>query len=374
MEAPFYRPLTVAFFAARFQAFGFDPGSYHRLSLVLFALCAVLVGVVVLRTARSPALATLAVALFVVHPAMPIALVAWVTNQMHLLAMLLFLLAWCWWTICRERSAVWWTPLLAFQAAILLVKEDGVMLLPTVFVLHACYRRTLDPATPPVPRPVLIAGGVTLALLVAWRQIALGHQAPRLKVPGLPQAAAHLMDGPLQVLSARYGTGLVATGVGLFAVGVGAIGLWTARSPETARPEARWAILSGAALVMLFDLPYVLVTKPYQWHFLALGAVLLLAGSIDVVAKGMTSRAGRGLFAAATLAVLVTMGHLSRALAHEWFGPWSYETIARDFEALGWGDAVAPPLRAKLERRTKRHLLWRAVPEAQRPPLAPEDR
>src|SRR6476619_6673052 len=38
VEAAFYRPLTVAFFALRFKAFGYDAGPYHCLSLALFAL------------------------------------------------------------------------------------------------------------------------------------------------------------------------------------------------------------------------------------------------------------------------------------------------------------------------------------------------
>jgi hypothetical protein len=374
VETAFYRPLTVAFFAARFHFLGFDPAPYHRLSLALFAAVALLLGVAVLRTTASLAIAAWATALFVVHPAMPIALVAWVTNQMHLLSLLLFLLALLWWTVCRSRSARWWTPLLVLQAAAVLVKEDGVMFGPAMVALHAVYRRTLAPETPPVPRRVLAALAALIVVLVVWRQAALGGEAARIHVPPVAKAAANLLEGPVQVLSARYGTGLGALGVGLFAVAVCAIGLWVARGRGgPATPAARWAVLSGATLVLLFDVPCLLTTKPYQWHFLALGAVLLLAGSVDTVARGLAPPA-RWAFFGIAVAVLVEMGQLSRAIAHERFGPWSPETIARDFEALGWGDAVPPPLREKLERRTRRHLLLRTVPESQRPPLPPEDR
>lgn len=46
---PFYRPLTVAFHAVRFELLGLDARRHHALSLTLFACCAALVGWLALR-------------------------------------------------------------------------------------------------------------------------------------------------------------------------------------------------------------------------------------------------------------------------------------------------------------------------------------
>jgi hypothetical protein len=85
---PFYRPLTIVFHALRFELFGLDPTLHHASSLTLFALTAVLVAWFVFRlTARAWA-AVIAMLFFVCHPAMPYSLMAWITNQMHLLQIL----------------------------------------------------------------------------------------------------------------------------------------------------------------------------------------------------------------------------------------------------------------------------------------------
>ena len=40
IERPYYRPLTIAFYAARFQIFGINATAQHTLSLVLFGAAA----------------------------------------------------------------------------------------------------------------------------------------------------------------------------------------------------------------------------------------------------------------------------------------------------------------------------------------------
>ena len=42
---------------------------------------------------------------------MPYALVAWISNQMHLLETLVILLALLWWNAVRARHLLWWAPL-----------------------------------------------------------------------------------------------------------------------------------------------------------------------------------------------------------------------------------------------------------------------
>ena len=76
IELPFYRPLTIAFYAARFSAFGLNADAYHALSLALFAAAAMLAGAFAWRLTGRPAAGALAAVAFSVHPAMPYALVA----------------------------------------------------------------------------------------------------------------------------------------------------------------------------------------------------------------------------------------------------------------------------------------------------------
>jgi hypothetical protein len=131
IEVPFYRPLTICLYAARFALFGINATAYHVLSLAMFAGAAFLVGTFASQTLGRPWAGVLASVVFVCHPSFPYSAVVWVTNQMHLLELLTVMSALCWWFAVRRRSAVWWVPLLAFEVAALLIKEDGVMLSPS---------------------------------------------------------------------------------------------------------------------------------------------------------------------------------------------------------------------------------------------------
>src|SRR5262249_59850488 len=60
IEVPFYRPLTVAYFALRFEALGYNAVAYHALSLSLFALAAALIATFVYAATTRDLLAALA--------------------------------------------------------------------------------------------------------------------------------------------------------------------------------------------------------------------------------------------------------------------------------------------------------------------------
>lgn len=109
---PFYRPLTVLFHAARFEILHFDPLMHHGLSLALFTVVASLAGWIAFRVTGVPWVALLGVAAVGTHPGLPYALVAWITNQMHLLQSLVVLGAIGWWVRYRRRDVTWWWPLL----------------------------------------------------------------------------------------------------------------------------------------------------------------------------------------------------------------------------------------------------------------------
>src|SRR6476620_4555327 len=44
IERPYYRPLTIAFYAARFEVLGINATAHHARSLVLFSIAATLAG------------------------------------------------------------------------------------------------------------------------------------------------------------------------------------------------------------------------------------------------------------------------------------------------------------------------------------------
>jgi hypothetical protein len=92
--------------------------------------CAVLVGLFVWRETESRRAAMLAAGIYGVHPALAYSQAVWLTNQMHLLASLVVLLALLAWQRARTRSARAWWPLAVLQLVGFGVKEDLVMLAP----------------------------------------------------------------------------------------------------------------------------------------------------------------------------------------------------------------------------------------------------
>ena len=107
VEAPFYRPLTAAFYAVRFWALGVDAWKYHAVSLAMFAGVAALFGLFVSIVTERHLAGALAVVAYVVHPAMPRSQVVWVTNQMHLLMSLIVGATLVWWA-ARGRFGRGW--------------------------------------------------------------------------------------------------------------------------------------------------------------------------------------------------------------------------------------------------------------------------
>jgi hypothetical protein len=105
IEVPFYRPLTIALYAARFAAFALNSEAYHILSLAMFATVAAIVGRFAMQAFGRPWAGVLATTLFVSHPSFPYSAVVWVTKQMHLLQMLVVLSALAWWFRVRRRPA-----------------------------------------------------------------------------------------------------------------------------------------------------------------------------------------------------------------------------------------------------------------------------
>lgn len=345
IERPYYRPLTILFFALRFEALGINSTAHHALSLALFALAAALAGWLAFRLADSVRSGVLATFFFVVHPGMPYSLVAWVTNQMHLIECIVVLAALIWWDVAHKRSAVWWMPLLGFAAIAFLIKEDGIMLLPAVVTLHVIRRWLSGEQLPWPPFGFLAAATILTAALLGSRARALSGVATPSR-PHLDVALSNYFRGlyglfrsvpadrPWQVAASWFVT----------LVPLGAAALWR-RSDR----GSRVTMASGLAIAMLFDLPFIFITKAEQLHFVALGAALFLTGACAIVIDALRPRAAQYVFAVAVVGGLGFLALVSRDIARD-FEPYGPIVLAHDEIVQTWA-AVPVDLRQYLARK-----------------------
>ena len=257
IETAYYRPLTIALYAARFSLFGLNSAAYHVLSLVLFAMAATLFAMLAMRMTGSRLAGAIGVCVFVMHPAMPYSAVAWITNQMHLAGMLVVLIALLWWFSVRWRSAIWWTPLLVLQVAAFLIKEDGVMLLPVVITVHTLRKYLVEGDLPHVPVTFLASTIATLGLLFLVRNAALEGAPPR-RFPPFDAAWTNLVrgfSGPFFLTPVKRAWQPAASWFAIL-VPAAAVVAWRWMSPAV-----RFGIAAGVLLGALFDLPFIFIVK-----------------------------------------------------------------------------------------------------------------
>jgi Dolichyl-phosphate-mannose-protein mannosyltransferase len=348
IHVPFYRPLTIAFHAARFELFGLNAQAHHRTSLILFALAASLVGWLAYRFTSQLTVAAAATLVFVCHPAMPYSLVTWITNQMHLLQILVVLSALAWWDAVRTRRVAWWLPLLLFGAASFLVKEDGIMLLPGIVALHTLRRLVAERDLPHVPWQFMALAAIVAGLLIALRFQALGalggygRPSPALawaRISGSLSGVYRLVppDRDWQPLASMFSTYLPL--VSLLAV------RWIS-------PGARFCLLGGATVAILFALPFAFAAKPEQVYMLGCGMSFVLAGAfaglLDLAGKTRVPRAARVAVAALFAAGLTTFAIVARDIDRD-FAPFGPMVLSQDAVVHGW--PVAPEIRDYLARK-----------------------
>ncbi len=342
----FYRPLTVVLHAIRFELFGLNAPAHHAVSLTLFALAASLAGWLAYRLTGRALAAAVAALLVVAHPTMPYSLVAWVTNQMHLLQTLVVLSAFVWWHVVRARTIVWWLPLLVFGTAAFMVKEDGLMLLPAILAVHAITRRVSEPDLRPAPWVFAGAAGLLVVGLLAWRSTALGE----LGGYGRPTYHAawvnftHGLTGVFRLVPADRPWQPVAS--------------WFATlTPIVALVAWRWisagartCLLVGVAIAVLFNLPFVFVTKAEQMYLVGIGATLTLAGAslgmLDLAARARAPRACTLAVTALLLGGLASFVAVARDITRD-FEPFGPIVLAHDDLVRTWGP-VPPELREYL--------------------------
>ena len=343
IETPYYRPLTICLYAARFAWFGLNAEAYHVLSLVMFALAATLFGVFAARSMDSPVAGLAAVGVFTVHPGMPYSAVAWITNQMHLAELLVVLAAVVWWFAVRRRSAAWWMPLLLFAAAAFMIKEDGVMLLPAIIALHLLRKYLVERDLPGVPWLFLGSGAIVLGGLLFLRSSAL-EGVPGRRLPSLDQAWFNFsrgLNGTFRLVPARRPYQPLASWF-VTLLPLAALVAWR-RLPS----GARFGMAAGAALAVLFELPFIFIIKAEQLHLVTTGACLVLAAAgAGLISLAAPRRAVQGLAVAIFAGGLIALSAVARNIARD-FTPFGPIVMHTDELVEGWG-AVPVELREYL--------------------------
>lgn len=333
IETAYYRPLTICLYALRFAALGLDAHAAHVLSLIMFALAASLFAWFVMQICGSRAAGPIAAAAFVVHPGMPYSAVAWVTNQMHLAGMIVVFASALWWFHVRRRTAWWWMPLLLGQAAAFLIKEDGIMLIPALVVLHVLRKRLVERELPPLPWTFLVAAAIAGGGLLLLRSSAL-HRVPSHHLPSFDQAWSNWVRGlgVFRLVPAKRPWQPTASWF-VTLVPLAAVVLWR-RVPA----GARFAMVAGVLLGVLFDLPFAFIVKAEQVHLVTASAALLLAGAITGIFHALPARPVRMAWLAVAVAGLAAMAAVARDITRDFepFGPIVLRTdrIVEDWAAV----------------------------------------
>lgn len=331
IEVPFYRPVTDWFYALRFELFGWNGAAQHGLSVLGMAACAWMTGKFVLRETGRPVTAGFAAAIYALHPAFIYSEGAWLTNQMHLLASLLVIGALLIWQRVRTKPIEAWWPILLLQLIAFGVKEDTVMLVPVIVALHLV--RAFVVKDVPYPRWTIIAAGVGLTLaLPAFRYEMLGKLGGY-SVPtyaGMWANIERALNGVFRMLPAAKPWQREATAFVTWTP-VAALALWFWKRDRRAID----LLLTGLVVGGAFVLPFALVVKIEQYHLVALGAVLTLAGAVDILLTTFTGLVLRTVvvgYLAAGVAILVP---ISRLIAQD-FRPCDPYLLGTDGQSMGW--------------------------------------
>ena len=337
IERPFYRPLTTAFLAARFEAFGINATPHRWLTLALFAAAALLCGLWVLKVSSSAPAAVLAVAWFCSYPTFAYSLAGWVMHQMHLLEMILVMISLLWWWRCKSRPSRWWLPLLVLQVAVMLVKEDGVMLTPTILAVHTLYRVMVDRSVPHPPGTFIIGSAVALLGFFFLRKLFLGGMGGY-GVPPWAEMRQNFILGLERVLfqvpARRPGQPFVSVVVRVLPL----LAAW----PLTRASNRRLAFLgaAGAVTAVLFNTPFVFVSKPEQYHLVGLGACLVLVACAAALASAPKPRWAAALMWTLALALSPAFARAAVHVVSD-FAPCSARTLYTNAIVREWGTVPA---------------------------------
>lgn len=309
IEAPYYRPLAVKLFALRAWLLGDHPMALHALSLTLAGVVVWLFGRWLRALGLSPASVLVGSLVVVAHPVMVPSAYVWITNQMHLLQLALWLAAL---VIATERPDRWPVVLL-LQALALLVKEDSIAL-PLVIGIIWLSRQTQ------IVNGWIIGTIVTTGVYLAVRSFAVG---------GIPMEL-----WPKNLIRLPYAMIDVAGHAWQLAI----FGACAVLVVQVARHVTRlWAPMAIGAAVIL---PHLLSQPgPTRWHLIVLAFAMLIAVIVDL---------SRSRLSWAAACVLLPALTLDGWRATNQFEECSASVREHDRNVLGWGEKVPEEIRRKL--------------------------
>jgi hypothetical protein len=226
------------------------------------------------------------------------------------------------------------------------IKEDGVMLLPTIVALEAAYSWMVDREVRLPPSPFLVGSCALLLGLLGVRHLALGsiggygtHGSEAMWAnwtKGLIRTAFYIpLDRPGKWLAAFIIPSLTLAGI--------AVGCW--------RRVGRPAFLSVAGLILMlaFDVPFAFATKREQWYLLSIGGAIAFTGSVTVLWQTLSSAALRAALGAVVMTALVSSGWVARQMSAD-FDQFHPVTLQTDQIVVGW-HMVAPEIRDYLRQK-----------------------
>ncbi len=129
-----WHPMTWLSHALDCQLFQLNPAGHHYTSVILHALCAVLLFVALARVTRSTGRSLMVAALFAVHP-LNVESVAWIAERKNVLAMLFFLVTLCAYGWYARKPSVSRYLAVAFAFALGLMSKPMVITLPFALLL-----------------------------------------------------------------------------------------------------------------------------------------------------------------------------------------------------------------------------------------------
>lgn len=294
-ESHFFRPLVWLLLWSEWRLFGFDASAFHRVSLALHALNAVLIGGLTFRMIQAqsflaPVVGFAAAALVAaLHPA-PFEAVVWVSAQSELLAALfLLLMLHFWWSATFSHRL--WRPIWHFAAAVmlalaLLTKESAIIGLPLIILLEWEASRITQRrmALMPLGLPLL----VTAVYLAAALDVASRNDLVREGGYGF---GVQILLNPLRSL-----------------------GLIAAPLPGVEYGREAWLPLAGAGVILACAIALVVVWRYGKGAASLLTGILALVVTLAPTAPFASAPDSRYLYLPIMVVALMA-GHWSSALA-----------------------------------------------------------
>jgi Flp pilus assembly protein TadD len=309
-----YIPVKVLSLAIDYRLWGSSPTGFHVMNLALHVGGALFVLAILRRTGLSPGAATLAAALWAVHP-LQVESVAWISERKNVLSGFFFFAAFRIYLDFSDRArARSYVAMLGLYALALLSKMNTMVLPALCLAYEVAFRHRLRRRDLLASVPLFVLGGVvgwyTLrgspvhadawhggSALVTWLSstVVVFRYLATLLLPRdlVIQYQVHLYGSPLDVPVLLALTGLVAIATATFLL------LWRRQR------VAFWILWFFICLApMLNVIPFRSLMQDRYMYLPLVGAIALVASTLDAMVRARSARTA--LAVAATVLVLAS--------------------------------------------------------------------